>query len=941
MECNVDDKEEEKKIEPATSLCCSSSLDKVKLTQETMKEGWLDQPNLIFPKDLIEEDSSIAAELVKPLVIVDKSEYHSAGTWMKPSTLVDLLGLLKDFGGVGEGGCKIVVGNTEVGIEARFKHAVYPRLIAPSESIESLFSFKATPTTIEIGSCTPLSTIQHECELLSDDPMYGRTVKPIHDMLRWFASTQIRNVACLGGNLVTASPISDMNPMLASMGGQLVISSIDEDGTSIAQRRVPVSDFFLSYRKVDLKSTELVELVEVPVLNPSFEYLKPFKQARRREDDISIVTAGMKIRLEVAGGKWTVAAASLAFGGMAPKTVMAKATMEFLEGKEFCTETFAEAQEVLLQELQLPYDVPGGQATYRMTLAASFLYMFFVSAVDELRVDVEKLSDQEYPPIPVLSESEATAAKTFVDAKKPSIRGTQKYPEPKFVKGVEENELPKIKEMPAGANAKEDAVGKASTHMSGPLHCTGEALYTDDIPISPSTLQAVLILASECGGILESIDIESALAIEGVVGAFTHKDLCEIGGYNYIGPIQKDEFVFVPIGEKVTTVGQVLGIVVGESLEVAELGARAVVVKYGKPEGKILVSIEDAISAGSFYHFARHTMSRGDSAVLDSLEAKSSEDPKPGDTVTVEGSFMCAGQEHFYLETNTSLVVPSDSDTNLTIYCSTQAATKTQNYCASATGTPASKVVVRVKRMGGGFGGKETRSGFATCAAAVAAKITCRPVRLTLARDVDMSITGTRHAFVAKYKASAIIKEDGTVGLHALDVKLYNNGGYSFDLSGPVLDRALFHVDGCYYWPHFRAVGDVCKTSQPSHTAYRGFGAPQGIATVEHILDHLAVECKVSVDSIRRTNMYFGEQSTPFGMILTETKGGKWNVPMMWDRMFSDANVIRRREEIEQFNAGSKWVKRGLCLVPTKVRRSHVPFVKKMTTSLLNLFNVS
>ena len=920
MECNVQNMEVEKKVESGSSLCCSSSLDKAREFKKISKDGWMDHPNLLFPPDLLSADSGIVTELRKPLIIVNNSEFHRTGTWIKPSTLVELLTLLKNFGEIGGGGCKIVVGNTEVGIEARFKHAIYPRLISPSESIDSLFCFKSYPTMILIGSCTPLSKIQHECELLSDDPILCRTVKPVHDMLRWFASTQIRNVACLGGNLVTASPVSDMNPMLASMGGQLVISSLGDDGASIAQRRVPVSDFFVSYRSVDLKSTEIVEFVEVPVLDTFFEYLKPFKQARRREDDISIVTAGMKIKLTVEVDRWIIAMTSFAFGGMAPTTVMAQKTMEFLSGKEFSAETFENAQEVLLQELRLPYDVPGGQATYRMALVASFLHKFFVSVVIELGTDVAKLSDQVWPTIPAITESESTAAKTFIDAKKPSIRGTQKYPTPKVVAGLEEKELPKMKYNPAAANAQGDAVGKALTHMSGPLHCTGEALYTDDIPVPPSTLQAVLLLATECGGILEAIDAEKALVIEGVVGVFTYKDIEAFGGCNKLGPIVKDEFVFVPIGEKIASFGQVLGIVVGETLHIAEEGARAVVITYGKPESKILVSIEDAITAGSFYDFARHTLQRGDVRILDSLEAKPNHNPRPGDTVTVEGSFMCGGQEHFYLETNSSLVIPSDSDTNLTIYCSTQAPTKTQNYCATATGTPAAKVVVRMKRMGGGFGGKETRSAFASCAAAVAAKITCRPVRLTLARDVDMSITGTRHAFVSKYKASATINEDGIIRLLALDVKIFNNGGYAFDLSGPVLDRALFHVDGCYYWPNFRAIGNVCRTSQPPHTAFRGFGGPQGIATVEHILEHLAVECKCSLDSIRRTNMYKDEQSTPFGMILTEDKGGKWNVPMMWDRLFCDLNVPLRRKEIEEFNAGNKWIKRGLSLVPTKVR---------------------
>jgi xanthine dehydrogenase/oxidase len=359
--------------------------------------------------------------------------------------------------------------------------------------------------------------------------------------------------------------------------------------------------------------------------------------------------------------------------------------------------------------------------------------------------------------------------------------------------------------------------------------------------------------------------------------------------------------------------------VVAESLESAELGARLVKMEYGENTEKVIVSIEDAIEAKSFFEAACHTLERGDLSVIESLSDKSDMPSAPtvGDVVKVFGTFRCPGQEHFYLETNSTLVVPSESDTNLTIYASTQAASETQEFCASVTGTPASKVVVRMKRMGGGFGGKESRSLFASCAAALAAKISSRPVRLTLSRDVDMSITGGRHAFVAHYSASAVITEEGAK-LQALDIKLYSNGGWSFDLSGPVMDRALYHVDGCYYWPSFRAVGNVCKTSQPTHTAFRGFGGPQGIAACEHIVEHLSVACKVPYDVMRRSNMYKKGDTVPFGMFMGEGFGGKWNIPTMWDSLYADCDVAARRAGIEEFNSKHKWLKRGLAIVPTK-----------------------
>jgi xanthine dehydrogenase/oxidase len=857
---------------------------------------------------------------MQPLLVVDSTEFHAGGTWFKPTTILEMLALMQEFDTY-----KLVVGNTEVGIETRFKYAVYPRLISPAETIQELFGFDASTEKLMIGSCCPLSTIQQKClSIAEEQPRLSRTTMPIHDMLRWFASSQIRNVACLGGNLVTASPISDMNPMLAAMDGKLILSSMDTGGT-IMRRIVNVSDFFLKYRTVDLEQGELVEQIEIPVLNEVFHYLKPFKQARRREDDISIVTSGMSIRLGISEGKFLIEDILLAFGGMAPTTVLATETAKSMIGAEFNRETFESGSRVLLKELSLPIGVPGGQAAFRMTLVTSFLYKFFLAVCQDLTTDIELIKENplKFPALsgilpiaPSIEDTDASGSFSFVSAKKPNFCGIQKYPTPRVVKGLEEVKFGPAKSTSPGLAS---AVGKPSAHMSGPLHCTGEALYTDDIPLPPGTLHACLVLSRECGGIFESMDTSPTIAVPGVVDVYSFADIEKLGGSNVLGPIVYDEVVFLPLGEIVRTVGQVLAVVVAESLESAELGSRLVAVKYGPTSNKIIVTIEDAIAAGSFYDFSRHVLERGDRSILSSLDSctNSGNTPKVGDIVTVSGSVYTGPQEHFYLETNSTLVVPSESDTNLTIYCSTQAPTKTQKFCASATGTPASKVVCRMKRMGGGFGGKETRSVFISAVAAVAAKRSSRPVRLSLSRDVDMKITGTRHAFVTKYKASAQITENGAK-LLAFDAKLYANGGFAFDLSGPIVDRALFHVDGCYFFPHFRAEAVACKTSQPAHTAYRGFGGPQGIVVAEQVMDHLALACHMSGDVLRRTNMYKNGDHIPFGMIIGETTSGKWNVPTMWDRLCHELDVPRRRSGIEFFNSKHKWIKRGLAFLPTK-----------------------
>jgi xanthine dehydrogenase/oxidase len=575
---------------------------------------------------------------------------------------------------------------------------------------------------------------------------------PIHDMLRWFASTQIRNVACLGGNLVTASPISDMNPMLASMGATLILSKLSDDLTNIERRSVAVSEFFLSYRTVNIQIAEFVERVEVPTLAKTFEYVVPFKQARRREDDISIVTSGMHIKLAPKDGAFVIEHAALAFGGMAPKTVMAAKTAAALVGAPFSRETFVNASEVLLSEMNLPENVPGGQAAFRMTLATSFLYKFFLAVVEELKADVKAIeaNPSEFPgmflplpSVPYVEESELSGASSFLSAEKPSVSGVQTYPAPKVASGLEDKLLPNTDA--AKKKGAADAVGKPSTHQSGPLHCTGEATYCDDIIAPSGTLHASLILAREAGVVFEAIDKDAALQTPGIVGIFGAEDIALLGGENQFGPIARDETVFLPIGDRIGYVGQVLGVAVGETLDSAEAGAKAAKIKYGATNGdKIPVSIEDAIACNSFYEVTRHCIARGDKAALMALKdsADTSGDVNVGDLVKVSGSFRSGAQEHFYLETQSTLVIPTEGDTNLTVYSSTQAATHTQEACAAATGTPQSKVVVRVKRMGGGFGGKETRNCFASSAAAVAAKCINKPVLLTLPRDVGKQTFG-------------------------------------------------------------------------------------------------------------------------------------------------------------------------------------------------------
>lgn len=359
-----------------------------------------------------------------------------------------------------------------------------------------------------------------------------------------------------------------------------------------------------------------------------------------------------------------------------------------------------------------------------------------------------------------------------------------------------------------------------------------------------------------------------------------------------MGAVVYDEELFAT--EIVLCVGAVIGVVIAESHEQAVAAASKVLVAY--EELPSIISIEDAITANAFYPDT-HAIVSGD---LD--------EASEGAEVVVRGEVRLGGQDHFYLETNCALVVPSENG-QLDVLSSTQNPTKTQNFCASVCGIPAHKVVSKCKRMGGGFGGKETRSVFIACAAALAAYKLQKPVRINIERDVDMSITGHRHPFLCRYTAGC--STDGT--LRFLQAELFSNAGCSMDLSLPVMDRALFHSDACYHWPALSVVGKLCRTNLPSNTAFRGFGAPQGMMMAETALEHLAQAAGLDPQFVRHRNLYREGQATHFKMPLVD-----FHIPRLWDKVEAVADVAGRRDAVVRFNKEHRWKKRGLATVPVK-----------------------
>ncbi|TYI10384.1 hypothetical protein ES332_A09G138300v1 [Gossypium tomentosum] len=790
--------------------------------------------------------------------------------WYRPLTVKDVLELKEKYPNA-----KLLVGNTEAGIEMRLKRMPYQVLISVAH-VPELNIINVKDDGIEIGSAVRLTELLNLFrEVVTQRPANETSAcKAFIEQLKWFAGTQIRNVASVGGNVCTASPISDLNPLWIAARAKFRI--IDYNGNI---RTTLAENFFLGYRKVDLTSNEILLSIFLPWTRP-FEYVKEFKQAHRRDDDIAIVNAGMRVCLQEKSEEWVISDASVAYGGVAPLSLCAIKTKEFLIGKKWNQDVLQGALNVLRTDIVLKEDAPGGMVEFRKSLTLSFFFKFFLWVSHQIE---GKKSIKES-----VSLSDLSAIKSF---HRPPLVASQDY------------EIRK----------HGTSVGSPEVHLSSRLQVTGEAEYADDSPMPPNGLHAALVLSKKPHARILSIDDSGAKASPGFAGIFFAKD---VPGSNKIGPVVLDEELFA--SEFVTCVGQVIGIVVAETHENAKLAARKVHVEY--EELPAILSIEDAVRAESFHPNSQKCMKKGDVDLC--FQSDQCE-------MIIEGKVQVGGQEHFYLEPHSSLIWTLDSGNEVHMISSTQAPQKHQKYVSHVLGLPMSKVVCKTKRIGGGFGGKETRSAFLAAAAAVPSYLMNRPVKLTLDRDIDMITTGQRHSFLGKYKVGFTNK--GKV--LALDLEIYNNAGNSLDLSLAVLERAMFHSDNVYEIPNVRIFGSVCFTNFPSNTAFRGFGGPQGMLIAENWIQRIALELKKSPEEIREINFQGEGSILHYGQQLEHC-----TLAQIWNELKVSCDFLKVREEVDEFNLHNRWKKRGIAMIPTKFGISFTTKFMNQAGALVNVY---
>ena len=448
-------------------------------------------------------------------------------------------------------------------------------------------------------------------------------------------------------------------------------------------------------------------------------------------------------------------------------------------------------------------------------------------------------------------------------------------------------------------------------HESAIKHVSGQSIYVDDLPKPQGLLVAHVYFSPYARARILSYDLTKAKAISGVKAILTAKD---IPGHNDIAPFTKDEPLLAE--DEVFTEGQAIFLIVAENASICREASKAIQIEFEKKEP--ILSIQEAIQAQSF-HTTPHIIQRGIhiETALESADFR------------FQGKVINGGQDHFYLETQCALAIPQEDECFL-VYSSTQHPSEVQAKVAEILDIGRHQVVVESGRMGGGFGGKETQAAHYGALASLGAYHTGRPVKLWLNRDQDMVMTGKRHPFFSSFDAG--FSKDGKIV--AIEVKTYSNGGWACDLSGAILDRCMFHLDGSYWIPNLRFEGRVCKTNLPSNTAFRGFGGPQGALIIEEILNQASDHLGLDPTEMKFLNFYEpfdpnqaveGQKSiTPYGQIVKNNR-----LHRIYEELMTSSHYQVRKAEIDQWNATHRYLKKGIAFQPVK-------FGISFTNSMLN-----
>ena len=464
---------------------------------------------------------------------------------------------------------------------------------------------------------------------------------------------------------------------------------------------------------------------------------------------------------------------------------------------------------------------------------------------------------------------------------------------------------------------KTSVVGKKLYHDSSSKQVTGEAIYVDDISTPEGTLHAALVTSPCAYGKLKGFDLKELDKLPYDTFFFSAKD---IPGENDIGPIFGNEPIFAE--KEFTYFGQPVGVVITNNHYKSMHAAKKIKVVYNEFKKPIL-DIDEAFNKKSFF---------GNPLIIETGKVK--EKLKISKN-KIKGSFYIGGQDHFYLEGQISLSIPNENQ-EFTVWSSTQHPTEVQHGVSNVLKLPSAKIDCKTRRLGGGFGGKESQATIFAAISALGAHLLNKPVKLRLDRFTDMTVSGKRHDFKVIYDVG--FKDDGKI--NAIDIKLLSNGGNVLDLSGPVMTRALTHLDNCYSFKNFKAAGYICKTNTVSNTAFRGFGGPQGMLAIESIMGNIANYLNLTLDEIRNKNFYSKSNGfkTPYGQKVTHS-----NLEKVLKEVKQLSKYKEKILEIKKFNdyqiLKNLPFRKGIAIVPAKFGISFNKPSLNQAGALINVYS--
>ena len=457
---------------------------------------------------------------------------------------------------------------------------------------------------------------------------------------------------------------------------------------------------------------------------------------------------------------------------------------------------------------------------------------------------------------------------------------------------------------------KEFSINENRPHESSVKHVSGQAIYTDDIAEPPGTLYGAIGWSKKSHAIIKKINLDDVFKSEGVISVVTSKD---IPGRNDVGPVFDGDPIFP---KKVEYFGQPLFAVAATSTELARKAVLKAKVNYKKL--KTINTIKEAIKKKSFV-LKENKILKGEPY------KKIKESP-----FRLKGNFTTGSQEHFALEGHSAFVIPLE-DNDFKVFSSTQHPSETQQIIAKMLNQKSNTVTVEVRRIGGGFGGKETQSFIFAAICTLLAKKSKNPVKLRIDRDDEIIITGKRHDFYSEYEVG--FDELGVI--QGLKLKVASKCGISPDLSGAINQRALLHLDNSYYLENIFVENYLCKTNTASNTAFRGFGGNQGMMVIENIIDNISRSLKKDPAEIRRRNFYqiFGKNITHYGMKIEDNV-----IQPIYDRLIQSSKYKGRRLEILKFNSKNKYFKKGIAITPVKFGISFTTMHLNQAGALVHIY---